>query len=110
MGDETLQPFTNLSIRWILNLELADKIWVIYIDTNNSKINGCFSVTAHVLFANKIARAVLSSNAQWVPGTFEVTEHKLTESQEEDLNRQVDTKIAPTHAVREQELFLQQIA
>ena len=40
-----------------------------------------------------------------VPGTFEVTEHKLTESQEEDLNRQVDAKIAPTHAVREQELF-----
>ena len=37
-------------------------------------------------------------------------EHKLTESQEEDLNRQVDAKIAPTHAVREQELFLQQIA
>ena len=110
LGDETFQPFTNLSIRWILNSELADKIWVIYIDTNNGEINGSFPVTAHVLYANKIARAVLSSNVQWVPGTFEVTEHKLTESQEEDLNRQVDAKIAPTHAVREQELFLQQIA
>ena len=110
LGDETFQPFTNLSIRWILNSELADKIWVIYIDTNNGKINGSFPVTAHVLYANKIAQAVLSSNVQWVPGTFEVTEHKLTESQEEDLNRQVDAKIAPAHAVREQELFLQQIA
>ena len=110
LGDETFQPFTNLSIRWILNSELADKIWVIYIDTNNGEINGSFPVTAHVLYANKIARAVLSSNVQWVPGTFEVTKHKLTESQEDDLNRQVDAKIAPTHAVREQELFLQQIA
>jgi hypothetical protein len=110
LGDETFQPFTNLSIHWILNSEVADKIWVIYIDTNNGEINGSFPVTAHVLYANKIARAVLSSNVQWVPGTFEVTEHKLTESQEEDLNRQVDAKIAPAHAVREQELFLQQIA
>jgi hypothetical protein len=110
LGDETFQPFTNLSIRWILNSELADKIWVIYIDTNNGKINGSFPVTAHALFAKKIARAVLSSNIQWVPGTFELTEHKLTESQEEDLNRQVEAKIAPAHAVREQELFLQQIA
>ena len=76
LGDETFQPFTNLSIRWILNSELADKIWVIYIDTNNGEINGSFPVTAHVLYANKIARAVLSSNVQWVPGTFEVTEHK----------------------------------
>ena len=32
LGDETFQPFTNLSIRWILNSKLADKIWVIYID------------------------------------------------------------------------------
>ena len=110
LGDETFQPFTNLSIRWILNSELADKIWVIYIDTNNGKINGSFPVTAHALFAKKIARAVLSSNIQWVPGTFELTEHTLTESQEEDLNSQVDAKITPTHAVREQELFLQQIA
>jgi len=110
LGDETFQPFTNLSIRWILNSELADKIWVIYIDTTNGEINGSFPVTAHVLYANKIARAVLSSNVQWVPGTFEVTKHKLTKSQEEDLNRQVDAKIAPTHAVKEQELFLQQIA
>ena len=100
LGDETFQPFTNLSIRWILNSELADKIWVIYIDTNNGEINGSFPVTAHVLFAN----------VQWVPGTFEVTKHKLTESQEEDLNRLVDAKIAPTHAVREQKLFMQQIA
>ncbi len=69
-------------------MELADKIWVIYIDTNNGEINGSFPVTAHVLFANKIARAALSSNVQWVPGTFEVTEHKLTKSQEEDLNTQ----------------------
>ncbi len=63
-----------------------------------------------MLFANKITRAVLSSNVQWVPGTFQVTEHKLTESQEEDLNTQIDTKNTPPHAVREQELFLQQIA
>jgi hypothetical protein len=41
---------------------------------------------------------------------FELTEHTLTESQEEDLNSQVEAKIAPKHAVREQELFLQQIA
>ena len=37
LGDETFQPFTNLSIRWILNSELANKIWVIYIDTSSGK-------------------------------------------------------------------------
>ncbi len=63
-----------------------------------------------MLFENKIAQAVLSSNVQWVPGTFEVAEHKLTESQEEDLNMQVAAKTTPPHAIREQELFLQQIA
>jgi hypothetical protein len=45
-----------------------------------------------------------------VPGTFEVMSHTLTESQEEDLNTQVAAKITPPSAVREQELFLQQIA
>jgi len=110
LGNETFQPFTNLIVRWVITSELADKIWIIYIDTTKNEMEGSFPVSAHVLYANKIARAVLSSNVQWVPGTFEVTEHKLTESQEEDLNRQVDAKIAPTHAVREQELFLQQIA
>ncbi len=110
LGTKTFQLFTNLTIRWVLNLELADKIWVIYIDTNKCEINGSFPVTADVLFANNIAQAVLSSNVQQVPETFEVTEHKLTESQEKDLNTQVATKITPPHAVREQELFLQQIA
>jgi hypothetical protein len=33
LGIKTFQPFTNLFIRWVLNLELANKIWVIYIDT-----------------------------------------------------------------------------
>jgi hypothetical protein len=63
-----------------------------------------------VLFANKIAQAVLSSNVQWVPGMFEVMSHTLTESKEEDLNTQVAAKITPPSAVREQELFLQQIS
>jgi len=54
LGDETVQPFTNLSIRWILNSELADNIWVIYIDINNGKINGSFPVTAHVLYAIRL--------------------------------------------------------
>ena len=112
LGDETFQPFTNLSIRWILNSELADKIWVIYIDTNNGKINGLFPVTAHVLYANKIARAVLSSNVNWVPGTFEVMSYTLTKSQEEDLKTHVEPNIKPPSAaaVMDQELFLQQIA
>jgi hypothetical protein len=91
-------------------LELADKIWVIYIDTTKSEIKGRFPETAHVLFANKIAQAVLSSNVQWVPVTFEVMAHTLNESQEEDLNTQVAAKITPPSTVREQELFLQQIA
>ncbi len=45
-----------------------------------------------------------------MPGTFEVMSHTLTESQEEDLNMQVAAKITSLSAVREQELFLQQIA
>jgi hypothetical protein len=91
-------------------LELADKIWVIYIDVTKSETTGSFPIAAHVMFANKVAQAVLSSNVQWVTGTFEVLSHTLTKSQEADLNTQFAARPPPPSSVREQELFLEQIA
>jgi hypothetical protein len=55
LGSKNFKPFTNLSLQWVLNLELADKIWVIHIDATKSYIEGSFPMIAHVTFANKIA-------------------------------------------------------
>ena len=41
---------------------------------------------------------------------MDIAKITLSKSPEEDMNTQVDAKITPPHAVREQELILQQIA
>ena len=54
LGIEDFNPFTNLSIRWILHSKVADKLWVIKIDAIMSETEGSFLKGAHVTFANKI--------------------------------------------------------
>ena len=41
---------------------------------------------AHIPFANKIAREVLSTNLQWEAGSLDIAPVTLTEEKEEDLN------------------------
>ena len=64
---------------------------------------------AHVPFANKLARAVLSANLQWEAGSLDISPVTLTEEQEEDLNMHFTSSASPA-AIRNQELFLEKIA
>ncbi len=70
LGNEDFKTFTNLTIRWILHLNVADKHWVIKIDATMTETEGSFPMGLHVLFANKIARAVLSANLQREAGSL----------------------------------------
>ena len=66
---------------------------------------------AHAPFGNKIARAFLSANLQWEAGSLDISPVPvtLTEEQEEDLNMHLLSSASPA-AIRNQELFLEQIA
>ena len=63
---------------------------------------------AHVMFANKIARAVLSVNLQWKEGSVDIAKITLRKSQEEDLNMKF-SRPSLEFAKRQQELFMEQI-
>ena len=86
MGNETCKPFKNLTAKWILHLEVANKIWVIHIDATKSGTKGSFPMRAHVTFLDKIAWAVISTIPQWETRSLDIFEVTLTEAQEEELN------------------------
>jgi len=109
LGKEEFKPFTNLTIRWVLHLSVADKLWVIKIDATMTETEGSFPMGLHVPFANKIARAVLSTDLQWEAGSLDIGPIILTEEQEEELNVHFLSSATPT-AIRSHELFLEQIA
>ena len=84
-GGLEFKPFTNLTTRWVKTSSLGVNLWVLHIDNSRSESEGSFPMTAHVAYANKIARAVIEDN------TFEgekvdVIKIDLTESQEVDLD------------------------
>ena len=84
-GGLEFKPFTNLTTRWVKTSSLGVNLWVLHIDNSRSESEGSFPMTAHVAYANKIARAVIEDN------TFEgekvdVIKIDLTESQEADLD------------------------
>ncbi len=54
LSNKEFKPFTNLTIRWILHLNVADKLWVIKIDATMTEIVGSFPMGAHVTFANDL--------------------------------------------------------
>ena len=83
MGNKEFKPFTNLTIRWILHSNVADKLWVIKFDATMTETEGSFPIGDHVTFANMIARAVLSANLQWEAGSLDISPIILTEEQEE---------------------------
>ena len=74
-----------------------------------SETEGRFLMGAHVLFANKIAQAVLLENLQWEAGSLDIAPVTLTKKQEEDLNMHFLFPYFQT-AIRDQEFFLEQIA
>ena len=109
LGNEDFKPFNNRTIRWILHSNVADKLWVIKIDATMTETEGSFQMGLHVPFANKIARAVLSTDLQWEAGSLDIAPILLTEEQEEDLNMHFSSSATPA-AIRSQELLLEQIA
>ena len=109
LGNKEFKPFTNLSIRWIIHSNVADKLWVINIDAAITEAEGSFPMGLHVTFANKISRAVLSTYLQWEAGSHDIATIMLTEEQEEELNMHFLSSASPA-AIKRQELFLEQIA
>ncbi len=109
LGKEEFKPFTNLTIRWVLHSSVADKLWVIKIDATMTETEGSFPMGLNIQFANKIARAVLSTDLQWEAGSLDIGPIILTEEQEEELNVHFSSSATPT-AIRSHELFLEQIA
>jgi len=86
LGDENFMPFNNLSVKWVQNSLVDDNLWVIRIDATMVATEGSFPMLCHVPWANKIARAILSSNVQWEAGSLEVLQPLLlTEAQTDDL-------------------------
>ncbi len=54
LGNEKFKLFTNLTIRWILHLNVADKLWVIKIDATMTETEGSFPMGLHVPFAIRL--------------------------------------------------------
>jgi hypothetical protein len=57
IGDEEFKPFDNLTMRWIKTSKLGQLLWVICIDDDGEKK---FPLEAHKIYANKIARGLIS--------------------------------------------------
>jgi hypothetical protein len=109
LSNKEFKPFTNLTIRWILHSNVADKLWFIKIDATMTEPEGSSPMSRHVTFANKIARAVQSTKLQWEAGSLDIAPIILTEEQEEKFNMHFLSSATPD-AIRNQELFLEQIA
>jgi hypothetical protein len=57
MGVNGFKPFNNLTTRWIKTSKLGQLLWVIQIDNDGERK---FSMEAHKIYANKIARGLIS--------------------------------------------------
>jgi hypothetical protein len=57
IGGEEFKPFDNLTTRWIKTSKLGQLLWVIRIDDDGEKK---FPLEAHKIYANKIARGLIS--------------------------------------------------
>jgi hypothetical protein len=102
MGGEDFEPFTNLTATFLPRSNLGNYTWVIQIDATKSGIEGSFPMRAHVTFADKIARAVTSTQPNWVMRSLDIAVVILTEAHEEGLNTYF-----PALAISEQELSLE---
>ncbi len=69
---------------------LGNLLWIIPIDTTKNGMEDSFSMQAHLVFANKIAWAIISQNI-WQKGGVDVVGVSLIESQVADLTAHVYT-------------------
>ncbi len=99
---KTLNPFTNLTAAFIPRSNLGNFIWVLQIDATKSGIEGGFPMRAHVTFADKIARAGISTKPHWVTHSVDIAVVTLTEAHKEGLNTYF-----PLPAISEQQLSLE---
>ncbi len=90
LGGLEFKSFSNLTMRWVKSSLVGGCLWVIHINTTMDGTSGCFSMEAHIAYANKIARAVIQDN------TFEgekvdVITKNLSESEVADLDSYFST-------------------
>jgi hypothetical protein len=62
LGGLEFKAFSNLTTRWVKSLLVGGCLWVICIDMSKDGMTGSFSMSAHIPYANKIARALIQEN------------------------------------------------
>jgi hypothetical protein len=86
IGSEEFKLFSNLTTTWISNSILGQLLWVIHVDTYLSiDSEKKFPMEAHKIYANKIARRVISEGI-FKALQVEVMSKKLTNDKVNDMN------------------------
>ncbi len=62
LGGLEFKAFSNLTTRWVKSLLVGGCLWVIRIDMSKDGTTGSFPMSAHIPYANKIARVVIQEN------------------------------------------------
>jgi hypothetical protein len=84
IGGEEFKPFDNLTTRWIKTSKLGQLLWVILrIDNDGEKK---FQLEAHKIYANKIARRLISEGIYKASQVEIVPKKKLTNIEFNDMN------------------------
>ncbi len=78
-GGIEFMPFSNLSTKWVKSLILGNLLWITRIDTTKNGTEDSFPMQAYLVFANKIAQAIISQNI-WQEGGIDVVGVSLNES------------------------------
>jgi hypothetical protein len=83
-GGIEFKPSSNLTTKWVKSSMLGNLLWIIRIDTTKNGTEDSFPTQAHLAFANKIDKAIISQNI-WQEGGIDVVGVLLNESQVADL-------------------------
>ncbi len=83
IGGEEFKPFDNLTTRWIKTSKMGQLLWVIHIDNDGEKK---FPLEAHKIYANKIARRLISEGIYKASQLEIVPKNKLTNDELNDMN------------------------
>jgi hypothetical protein len=83
-GGIEFKPFSNLTTKWVKSSMLGNFLWIICIDRTKNGMEDSFPMQAHLMFANKIAWAIICQNI-WQEGGIDVVGVSLNESQVADM-------------------------
>jgi hypothetical protein len=83
IGGGEFKSFDNLTTRWIKTSELGQLLWVIRIDNDGEKK---FQLEAHKIYANKIARGLISEGIYKALQVEIVPKKKLPNNELNDMN------------------------